>query len=998
MITNPEERETYLRRYAPELLATADPGLRRARVAVLNLRHRESRTDVILMVRPHDAGSGEKPFQIGFTLDFTGLGQDTPPRPPAAFFRRESKEQSWQPLKPAPEPPPETTPEPSSRPTPVPPPAFPFTTTAGQILATLLILIGLWTSAPLLGEVLLGASSHFWGPAELTGTEKGWGFTNPADGSRIELYERPLTLARERRPVQGYAECFRGIGVWMQLRERPSFIRVNPWNPHRSVLIPGIPPESAGLLFLSASLLLAGLRLRTDIRRTVAAGASSLRHYYFSGSPPPFLVIPLVHLGGFTLYTALAVCWSHLATFPMPGFPVLTLLAVMAWVELTPGLWSRLYSMPRVRWLLLQLLLLALLPVGIAIAGFGLPFALTILTIFLLLAVAGSVFAPAYLPQNLTRLIWLPVYLAGIGAAFRAMALLAYILMPVVRVPYHQPVELLGNVAWVARFDVFVGIAGVVVVLGTTMIDTFWRLRQVRQLENLPTSRAASAAVGIAEFSGVARSLPEAAERILYFESSAGPLVSQFYLEDDSGRILVDPDGAVFRSGRATSLTGRINEIVLTRRFTPAQINRPMTMELRDGDPVYLIGNVMTAENGERLVKPLVEPGVTDPFLRLMLGKTSLPPARDIQHVFFLSDTDETAARRHIVGGIKEIWVKGLVCVALALFLVSYQLPRAGEGTGHWTLSEVLTAPLEPAKRMEMIAGYLLGESEQHRTSRGLWLRKVPYAATLLEIKDLREQVDLGNYLWNEVKGPKYRHVSPQLMRLARSCPDRMLRRYAVWALGKVGAPPDEALPVLLEILASDQFPDLRATAAHALAEVAPEARQDTVAALVAATDDRETAVITSALWALRTLKRLQAGDGLPERIIPFLEHEDKQVRHEAANVLSRLGAEALPALDALMKAATDGESIVRNSAIVAIGDIGPAAAAAVPLLIEALHDEKQGARQFAATSLGRIGPAARAAIPALREAAVNDKNTWVRQEAERALKRIAPANGAAGP
>lgn len=995
MINTPEERETYIRRYAQELLAAADPNLSLARVAVLSLRHRESCTDVILMVRPHVAGNEDKPFQIGFTLDFTGLQHDTPPRPPTSFYRRDGKDQAWQPLASAPEPQP--TPPASRDSGPASPPAFLFSTTAGQILATLLILIGLWTSAPLLWEVGLGVRSHFWELAELTGTDKGWAFTNPADGRRVELYERPITLADERREMADYAECFRGIGVWLQLRERPQFIRVNPGNPTKSVLVSGIPPESAGILFLSAALLFAGLRLRTDIRRIAAAGKSSLRQYYFSGALPPFLVIPLVHLGIFTLYTALAVCWSHLAMVPMPGFPGLVLLVAMSWVELKPGLWSRLYAMPRVRWLLLQLLMLALLPVGIAIAGFGLPFALAILTGFLLLAVVGSVFAPAYLPQNLTRLIWMPVYLAGIGAAFRALALAAYILIPVVRVPYHQPAELLGNIVWVARFDVFVGIAGVVVVLGSTMIDTFWRLRQVRQLENLPTSRAASAARGIAEFAGIARSISAPDKPILYYENAAAPIINPFYLEDDSGRILVDPVGAVFRSGRATSLTGRINEIVLTRRFIPAQINRQMSMELRDGDPVYLIGNVMTAENGERVVKPLVEPGVTDPFLRLMLGKTSLPPARDIQHVFFLSDTDERIARRHIVGGIKEIWAKGIVCIALAMFLVSSQLPRAGEGTGHWTLSEVLTARLEPTERMEMIAGYLLGESEQHRNSQGLWLRQAPYAASLLKIKDLRENIDLGNYLWNEVKGPNYRQVTPQLVRLARSCPDRVLRRHAVWALGKVGAPPDQALPVLLEKLAADQYPDIRATAAHALPEVAPEARQDTVAALVAATDDRESAVIAASLWALRTMKRLQAGDGLPERIIPLLGHSDKNVRHEAANVLSHLGSGALPALDALMKAATDDESIVRNSAIVAIGDIGPEAAAAVPLLIDALGDEKHGTRQFAATALGRIGTAAQAAIPAL-QGATKDTNTWVRKEAESALKKIAPTSGTTGP
>jgi len=991
-----EEREGWIRTNAGNWLTELDPRLHSAQVEVAGLSHKPEMSRVLLRVRLTGSSPPEENFQMGIEIPFPtvpGAGTGTPR--PARYYRRAAAGDPWQPYTSAGVPagaapsransaPPRT--EPIS--------LLPSLSSLVIPLAIVLICLGLYASFAPLQDIARGVRSYSWQQAELLREKKSWLLVSPADGTRIEIAEPAYTVAKWRSSQAKYQAIFaRSQSRWSEVK-RPHMVYIDPAAPTKPVLVNGIAPQSVGMLILTSTLLIMGLRLLAE--RLRGEGIGSLRPG--AGGMPPLLVIPVVHAGLFAIYTLLAFLWSYLIFVPLPGWPALLCLGAAGVLETVPGLWSWLYSFDRCRWFLLQLLLAALLPAGIILFGLGLPFLLAALAAFLLLVTTVTLFRPAHLGESIFRLFWVLFYVAGLGAAFRALCLLAYLLLP--GIPYHMPAELLGSIAGVAWFDVAVGAAGVMVVLGSTIIDTFWRLRQVQQLVNLPTSKVQSAPLGIAEFRGVARSLNAGEQTILYWDSSQQPVTNPFYLEDSSGRILVDPTGAVFRSGRATSLNGRVLEIVLTRRLTPAEIGRPRIMELRSGDEIYLIGTVMrnpqaasgATDTAALVVKPLEQPGVTDPFVSLLLGRSGLPPARDIHHVFFLSDGDEQLARRHIMGGVKDIWAKALLMATLSLALISLQFPKTGGDITTWSLGEILRAPLPAGEKTEQLAGHLLGESAAYRHAQQHWLREIGYTRELLRVKELLERADVETHLWKRVKADPSPELAPVMVRLLQQSKEKSLRNLAAWALGRIDVPPQLAMPALLAAL-HDPSVEVRSNAAQSLAAVAPAGDPAVVPALLAQFEDDDPDVVRSALFSLRSLKG-QLPDATVAPLLALLTHSpDKYLRHEAANVLQKIPDAASVTLGPLRTALRDPEEIVRNSAAVAIGAMGPAGAAAVPELIEALQDTRHGTRQFAATALGQIGPAARDALPYLQRAAA-DADKWVRSEAESAIRRIGGSAG----
>ncbi|MBM4067748.1 MAG: hypothetical protein FJ271_02210 [Planctomycetes bacterium] len=119
-----------------------------------------------------------------------------------------------------------------------------------------------------------------------------------------------------------------------------------------------------------------------------------------------------------------------------------------------------------------------------------------------------------------------------------------------------------------------------------------------------------------------------------------------------------------------------------------------------------------------------------------------------------------------------------------------------------------------------------------------------------------------------------------------------------------------------------------------------------------------------------------------------MLRDPDPARQVQGAYGLSRLGAEAQPALPALVERLQHGSVLVRDSAALALGKIGPDASDAVPALTAALKDAEWTVRRQAALALGQIGPAARAAREALTGLAA-DENARVREAALLALKAL---------
>ncbi len=300
---------------------------------------------------------------------------------------------------------------------------------------------------------------------------------------------------------------------------------------------------------------------------------------------------------------------------------------------------------------LLWLLWLVLLSVALPL------FMIVTAPIFLLIWVIGlavSVFSPSFVEEMgstpLGMALWLPAWLfVLVGSAIPAVALAhaavlwldgqtpsllpAYLDILVRQLP-QEARELLAGLdlsrqdwGW---FCVLAGISGVSSNLVYAFIDIPWRVKQIRQVRALPRSKARSAAIGLAEFEGIART------------ADADPAVSKmdtgkarpFYLEDETGRIRVDPRDAAVRPPTTSGMSLQPNEI---------------EAGIRDGDRVYVIGNVQRrddappgAPDSEHLVvRPLGLALVSSPVGRLLFSKNNAVADRDAPNVFIVDKGGE---------------------------------------------------------------------------------------------------------------------------------------------------------------------------------------------------------------------------------------------------------------------------------------------------------------------------------------------------------------------
>ena len=156
------------------------------------------------------------------------------------------------------------------------------------------------------------------------------------------------------------------------------------------------------------------------------------------------------------------------------------------------------------------------------------------------------------------------------------------------------------------------------------------------------------------------------------------------------------------------------------------------------------------------------------------------------------------------------------------------------------------------------------------------------------------------------------------------------------------------------------------------------------VTPLTHALDDPFQEVTLASLLSLYRLG-LEGVDVPSEKVAPFLSHADKDIRSNAALVLSQSartgdGSLFLP----LTNAMEDSEDSVRVHAAAALGALGDADA--LPFLVTGLSDPKPLVRIRAAYALGRIGD--RRALSPLAER-LDDPHEDVSRAAYKALKVI---------
>jgi hypothetical protein len=212
---------------------------------------------------------------------------------------------------------------------------------------------------------------------------------------------------------------------------------------------------------------------------------------------------------------------------------------------------------------------------------------------------------------------------------------------------------------------IFMGVCGIAFPLIWTITDLSWRLQQLRQIRNLATSPAGAAALGFAELRGTARA--QYGDGLLIGENNdANSWIRPFYLEDKTGRIFIDPSGAVirerkdpvliwksfyfsFRKGWRQLMTGGLCEVVLQRRPGGKR-------ELRDGDTVYVLGNVEMDEkapghavDSQRLVVRRNRRYRRPSWWTWLLLRDEAHSRDRYYDMFFLTNKDENDAKKQIL-------------------------------------------------------------------------------------------------------------------------------------------------------------------------------------------------------------------------------------------------------------------------------------------------------------------------------------------------------------
>jgi HEAT repeat protein len=223
---------------------------------------------------------------------------------------------------------------------------------------------------------------------------------------------------------------------------------------------------------------------------------------------------------------------------------------------------------------------------------------------------------------------------------------------------------------------------------------------------------------------------------------------------------------------------------------------------------------------------------------------------------------------------------------------------------------------------------------------------------------------------------------------------DARVREAAAVALGEIAkdslkAKDDTTLVQALADLLKDSEPLVRRSAAHALGNFGPGAKNAQAALEATLAKDTSPAVRQNIAWALGRI-----GPETISSLILALRDTDPIVQREAANSIGRfkdeIARKAMPELLACCKVKNSG---VRNAALnVLINILQEKDTEAVAGIIEALNDSDLEVRQNAALALSAIGgKGALPAIPILVDALKQKGNKDVRRQAAIAIYNIGP-------
>jgi HEAT repeat protein len=279
----------------------------------------------------------------------------------------------------------------------------------------------------------------------------------------------------------------------------------------------------------------------------------------------------------------------------------------------------------------------------------------------------------------------------------------------------------------------------------------------------------------------------------------------------------------------------------------------------------------------------------------------------------------------------------------------------------------------------------------------------------LAQAKDEKPRLDAAQALAR--LGIKARPAIPQLIRSLSSDKDAGVRIASAEALGAIGPAAAPAIPALAQVVRQGKDSTVQIECLRTLGKIGPRGLPHLVKALSIVGDRMFVALAMGKVGepAIPVLSRLlrededvtvrqsaaealgQIGPGaIPALTRALLGDRHNFVRADAAKALGTMGPRAAEAVPALVKAIqSDEDRSARYQVVIALRKIGPAAKSGIGVLEKLLFDKKAGLQTEAAKALGAIGNVGPEAISALERLAEKDPESWVREAARNALRKL---------